>query len=237
MAKNPQFETARTRGNRLHARLYADILTGRLRPGEALSETRIAEQHGISRTPVREVFQTLAKEGLLRIVPQIGTFVAPINLGSVNASQFIREALECRAVRDAADRVSRAEVAVLREQLAAQAKVIRSGDHVAFFALDERMHRLILEVSGHAGVWDLIASVKAQLDRVRYLSLEEQAWLTMIFRQHREIVAAIAAHDPTQAESAMQQHLRTAFAAIARIASAHAEFFEEEALELDEKSA
>ena len=56
-------------------------------------------------------------------------------------------------------------------------------------------------------------------------------------RQHREIVAAIAAHDPTQAESAMQRHLRTAFAAIERIASAHAEFFEEEAPELDEKSA
>ena len=91
---------------------------------------------------------------------------------------------------------------------------------------------MILEVSGHAGVWDLIASVKAQLDRVRYLSLEEQAWLTMIFRQHREIVAAIAAHDPTGAESAMQRHLRTAFAAIERIASAHAEFFEEEAPEL-----
>jgi len=47
----------------------------------------------------------------------------------------------------------------------------------------------------------------------------------MTFRQHREIVAAIAVHDPTQAESAMQQHLRTAFAAIERIASAHAEFF------------
>jgi DNA-binding GntR family transcriptional regulator len=59
----------------------------------------------------------------------------------------------------------------------------------------------------------------------------------MIFRQHREIVAAIAAHDPSKAESAMQQHLRTAFAAIARIASAHAEFFEEETPELDEKSA
>ena len=99
------------------------------------------------------------------------------------------------------------------------------------------MHRLILELSGHPGVWDLIASVKAQLDRVRYLSLEEPAWLTMIFRQHREIIAAIAAHDPTHAEKAMQLHLRTAFAAIERIASAHAEFFEEESPKLDEKSA
>jgi DNA-binding GntR family transcriptional regulator len=238
MAKKPsQFETARTRGNRLYERLYSEILTGRLRPGEALSETRIAEQHDISRTPVREVFQNLAKQGLLRIVPQIGTFVAPINLASVSASQFIREALECRAVRDAAGRASRAQVAALKEQIAAQAKAIRAGDHIAFFALDETMHRLILEVSGHADVWDLIASVKAQLDRVRYLSLEDQAWLTMIYRQHRDIVAAIGAHDPLQAEGTMQQHLRTVFAAIERIASAHAEFFEDDLPELDEKSA
>ena len=238
MAKKPsQFETARTRGNRLYARLHSEILTGRLRPGEALSETRVAEQHGMSRTPVREVFQHLAKEGLLRIVPQIGTFVAPINLACVNASQFIREALECHAVLDAARHASRPQVAALKEQIAAQAKAISAGDHIAFFALDETMHRLILEVSGHAGVWDLIASVKAQLDRVRYLSLEEQAWLTMIFRQHREIIAAIGAHDAVRAEGAMQQHLRTVFAAIERIASAQADFFEDTTPELDEKSA
>jgi GntR family transcriptional regulator, rspAB operon transcriptional repressor len=238
MAKKPsQFETARTRGNRLFARLHSEILSGRLRPGEAVSETRIAEQHGISRTPVREVFQNLAKEGLLRIVPHVGTFVAPINLASVNASQFIREALECRAVRDAAHRASRPQIAALKQQIIAQATAIRAGDHVVFFARDETMHRLILEVSGHAGVWDLIASVKAQLDRVRYLSLEEPAWLTMIFRQHREIVAAIAAHDPVQAEGAMQQHLRTVFAAIERIASVHAEFFDDDIPQLDEKSA
>jgi len=59
----------------------------------------------------------------------------------------------------------------------------------------------------------------------------------MIFRQHRGIVAAVAAHDPGRAERAMQQHLRTVFAAIERIASAHIEFFEEETPELDEKSA
>ena len=75
-----RLETARAKGNRLYAQLYADILSGRLRPGEPLSETRVAGQHDISRTPVREVFQHLAKEGLLRVIPQIGTFVAPISL-------------------------------------------------------------------------------------------------------------------------------------------------------------
>jgi len=223
-----RFETARTKGNRLYARLYGDILTGRLRPGEALSETRIAEQHGISRTPVREVFQHLAKEGLLRVVPQIGTFVAPISLAAVSASQFIREALECRAVRQAAERVTRTQIAELRRQIAQQARAIDAGDHLAFFTLDEAMHRRILAIAGHPKVWDLIASVKAQLDRVRHLSLEDGDWLAMIFRQHREIVRRIAVHDAPGAEQAMQAHLRTVFGAIARIAATHAEFFEQE---------
>jgi GntR family transcriptional regulator, rspAB operon transcriptional repressor len=231
-ASEPQridrFETARTKGNRLHARLYADILTGRLRPGETLSETRIAERHGISRTPVREVFQHLAKEGLLRVVPQIGTFVAPINLGAVNASQFIREALECRAVRQAAERITRAQLTELRRQIEQQTSAIATGDHLAFFALDEAMHRHILAIAGHPRVWDLIAAAKTQLDRVRHLSLQDNDWLAMIFRQHRQIVRCIAARDAPGAEQAMQAHLRTVFDAIERIAAAHAEFFEQE---------
>lgn len=223
-----RFETARTKGNRLHARLYTDILTGRLRPGEALSETRIAEQHGISRTPVREVFQHLAKEGLLRVVPQIGTFVAPINLAAVSASQFIREALECRAVRQAAERVTRPHVAELRRQIDQQARAIAAGDHLAFFTLDEAMHRHILAIAGHPKVWDLIAAVKAQLDRVRHLSLEDDGWLAMIFRQHRDIVYCITGRDAAGAEQAMQAHLRTVVGAIERIAAAHADFFEQD---------
>lgn len=235
--RSRRFETARSRGIRLQAALHSDILSGRLRPGQSLSETKVADQHGISRTPVREVFQNLAKEGLLRVIPQIGTFVAPINLGSVNAAQFIREALECRAVRDAAKTVTRAQASALRDQIARQAKAIREGDHRGFFALDEAMHRTILEISGHAGVWDLITAVKAQLDRVRYLSLEDQAWLTMIFRQHRAIVAAVVGQRPGAAEDALQKHLRTVFAAVDRIASANPEFFESDGGELRQESA
>jgi DNA-binding GntR family transcriptional regulator len=174
------------------------------------------------------VFQRLAKEGLLRIVPQIGTFVAPINLASVNSSQFIREALECRAVRLAAEAATRKQLAELHRQITKQTQAIRVADHFAFFSLDEIMHRMILNMAGQPQVWDLIASVKAQLDRVRYLSLEDHAWLAMIFKQHRDIVTCISDRDPSGAEQAMQEHLRTVFAAIARIAKKHSEFFEDE---------
>ena len=221
-----RFEPARAKSGRLYDRLRADILTARLRPGETLSETRLAEQHGISRTPVREVFQRLAAEGLLRIVPQTGTFVAPIALPAVADSQFIREALECQAVRRAADRITPPQMRALQRQLTEQARRIRAGDQTGFFTLDERMHQTIATIAGHPAVWDLIASVKAQLDRVRHLSLEDDAWLAMIFSQHQQIVDRLAARDVAGAEQAMQQHLRTAFAAIDRIAEQHADFFE-----------
>lgn len=225
--RSDSFEPARSIGNRLYARLYDDILTGRLRPGQALSETRLSAQHGISRTPVREVFQRLVKDGLLRVVPQVGSFVAPINLAAVADSQFIREALECHAVARAAERASEKELRALRRHILRQAQSVASSDQAGFFALDEAMHQTIVAMAGHPSAWALITSVKAQLDRVRHLSLEDSEWLAMIFRQHEEIVAHIAAHDAGAAERAMQQHLRTVFAAIEHIAERHAAFFEQ----------
>ena len=218
--------TARAKANRLYAKLRADILTGRLRPGDALSETRLAEQSGISRTPVRETFQRLAKDDLLRVVPQIGTFVAPIRLESVIDGQFIRESLECRATSRAAAGSTEAQHRVLRTHLARQAASIEAGDQLTFFTHDEAMHRYLLELAGHPMVWDLIAAVKAQLDRVRHLSLQDSDWLAMIFRQHQDIVDRIVQRDAAGAEQAMQAHLRTVFGAIERIAAAHADFFE-----------
>lgn len=221
-----RFEPARAKANRLYARLRDDILTGRIRPGVALSEKLVAEQNGISRTPVREVFQRLVQDGLLRVVPQIGSFVAPINLVAVADGQFIREALECLAVRRAAAAITRPRLAALRQQIAAQRRCIEAGDQHGFFVRDETMHCSILDIAGHGTVWQVIASVKAQLDRVRHLSLEDAGWLAMIFREHQDIVDRIAAHDADGAADAMQHHLRTVFAAVERIAAAHAEFFE-----------
>ncbi|MBW4090110.1 MAG: GntR family transcriptional regulator [Proteobacteria bacterium] len=225
-ASSDRFEPARAKSGRLYALLHEAILTGRIRPGEALSENLLAEQYGISRTPVREVFQRLINDGLLRVVPQIGSFVAPINLAAVADSQFIREALECQAVRHAADAVTEPQLGALHAQVAAQRQRFEAGDQRGFFALDEAMHQAILEIAGHATVWQVIASVKAQLDRVRHLSLEDADWLAMIFRQHQDIVDRIAAHDGPGAAAAMQHHLRTVFAAVERIAAAHAAFFE-----------
>jgi DNA-binding GntR family transcriptional regulator len=219
-------ETAREAGARLYADLHADIITGKMRPGENLSETRVAEQYGISRTPVREVFRRLAEEGFLRVVPQVGTYVAPINLAAVTDSQFIRETLERRAVCLTAERATARDIRALRQTLRGQEQAIAAGDRGRFFAADEAMHRLMMTIAGHPAVWELIGSAKAQLDRVRHLSLEQEDWLQMIFHQHQVIVEHAARHDVAGAEAAMTEHLRTVFAAVNRIAAEHADFFD-----------
>lgn len=226
LANADRYEPVRAKSARLYAHLRAEILAARLRPGDALSENALAEHHGISRTPVREVFQRLAADGLLRIVPQIGSFVAPINLAAVSDSQFAREALECHAVRQAATIITSPQAKRLIRDLDAQRKTVESSDKNAFFALDESLHRAILEIAGHPTVWQVIASVKAQLDRVRYLSLEDANWLGMIFNQHGEIIDRLAARDADGAAQAMTAHLRTVFAAIEKIAEENPDFFE-----------
>jgi DNA-binding GntR family transcriptional regulator len=212
----------------LHQDLHDRIVQGGLRPGEALSETRMAEQYGLSRTPVRQVVHRLVEEGLLRVVPQVGTYVAPIRLEAVRDSQFVREALETRAVALAAQAATPAAVARLRACLDAQAEAIAAGKQARFFAADEAMHRMLLEMAGRRGVWDLIASAKAQLDRVRHLSLEHGDWPALIFAQHLDLVDRVAARDAEGAAQVMQTHLRSVLLTVERIAAEHAAFFENE---------
>jgi DNA-binding GntR family transcriptional regulator len=206
--------------------LHGKIVRGELRPGDALSETKAAETYGMSRTPVREVFWRLGEDGFLRVVPQVGTYVAPINLTAVRDSQFIREALECRAIADAARSPSPEAVAALNTIMAAQHRSLAEGDFAGFFAQDEVFHRHLMTMSGRPFVWHVIAGAKAQLDRVRFLSLHEPGWQPMILSQHKTIAERVAAGDEAGAVAIMQTHLRTAFTAIERIAVEHAEFFE-----------
>lgn len=206
------------------------ILTGSLRPGQALSENEIAHRLGVSRTPVREAIIRLENEGLLSVRPQVGTTVAPIDVENVADVQFLREAIECRTVALAAQRVTPALARELRGQLKEQARIAARGDHAAFVPLDDRMHATLVAMSGRPRVWRAVEDAKAQLDRVRFLSLEDPLWLATIHRQHEAIVEHVLAGDAGGAAAAMADHLRAVFASIATIARTSPEYFNSAAI-------
>ena len=208
-----------------YAWLRGEILSGRLRPGQALSESEVAERLGVSRTPVREAIVALESEGLLTVKPQGGTEVAPIDVEAVTDGQFVRQAIECRTVALAARNVRPADARDLRAILDRQARVAAKGDNTAFLPLDDELHRRLVAMAGRPQVWRAVENVKAQLDRVRFLSLQDRAWLQTICRQHETIVERVLAGDADGAASAMATHLNAVFESIATLARASPEYF------------
>src|ERR1700709_2738387 len=106
-------------GPSLYAARRDQIVRAELAPGERLSETELGERLGVSRTPIREALGRLRDDRLVEVRPQIGTFVARISPAAVSDAQFIREALECTAVRVAAELATDESMTQMEENLRA----------------------------------------------------------------------------------------------------------------------
>jgi len=217
-----------TIASRVVALLREEIITLRLRPGDAISESDIAARYGISRQPVREAFIRLAQQGLLLIRPKRATVVKKISPDGVRQSRFIRESIEVEIVRRVATaglpRAKRALDAIIADQEKASG---REGVH-RFHELDELFHRTLARLAGVEYAWQLIDDHKIQLDRVRYLTLGVASQQRAI-SEHKAIVAAVADGDAAAAEAAMRAHLARAEHLLSQTIAEHPDYFETEA--------
>ncbi|MDF2619803.1 MAG: GntR family transcriptional regulator [Xanthobacteraceae bacterium] len=192
----------------IYERLRRAITTLIVLPSEALSEKELSLQLGVSRTPVREALIRLADEGLVDILPQRGSFVAPIRLRDVEEAQFIRESLEVAVARRLAGHCSPRFLSELKLNLARQESAVAEQDRDFFLELDEAFHRGLCEEAGLSKSWRVIQSVKLQMDRVRYLSLPEPGHLDVLLAQHRQITEAIERGQADEAGLHMSAHLK-----------------------------
>src|SRR5258707_289087 len=151
--------------------LRSSIVMMRLPPGAALSEQEIAQRLAVSRQPVREAFIKLSEVGLVRVLPQRGTFVVKISAQAVTDARFVREAVECAIARRAAETIAPDGVDVLKDIIAEQRATVRAGDLAHFFLLDEAFHRGLAHAAGCIYAWKVVEQAKAQMDRVRFLSV------------------------------------------------------------------
>lgn len=196
-----------------------------LRPGYPLSEAEVAKQLGVSRQPVREAFIKLAEIGLVEIRPQRGTFVVLISRREVENARFIREAVEVAVVRKACLEAKSADVDTMCDIVARQKLTSVAGDLPGFLRLDEALHQSIALSVDCEQAWRLLENLKAQMDRVRYLSLPGTTPLETLIAQHEAIVEAVAAHDPDLAEAKMREHLSEILKSLPKLAVERAEMF------------
>ncbi|MHA1564981.1 MAG: GntR family transcriptional regulator [Alphaproteobacteria bacterium] len=194
------------------------IVRGELTPGTRLSENEIALELGVSRTPVREAFIQLREQSLLRILPQRGSFVAPINLGQVEDSYFLRETVEFRTVGIAAENCTPEHADQLRSIIDRQRTLLEDGSDSAFVKADDAMHRYFVEMCGRPSIWKVVSAAKVQIDRLRCLNAQDQATRERIVSDHQRIVQAVIGNEVDAAVAAMQHHLRNIHRNIERLA-------------------
>jgi DNA-binding GntR family transcriptional regulator len=214
-----------TIGGQIRALLRREIIIGQLLPRAMLSEQELSQRFGVSRTPIREALIKLADENLVEIYPQYGSFVAPIKLQDVFDSQFVRESLECAAIERAVERIDAAQIKVLRAILQRQRQLHRSGDYNEFFLADERMHAFIMDIAGHANAWRQVENAKAQMDRVRHLSMRIVRKRPSVIAEHSLIVDRLIHRDCAGALAAMRSHLRGLFRSVEVLSATNAGYF------------
>ena len=188
--------------------LRSAIVNGQLRPGQAVDELKIASQLDISRTPVREAVKKLSDEGLIVVVAQSGTYVAPIDRKQVEEAYLIRTALELESVGRAASSITERHIHDLEDIVD---RIVRAFDRKSYtevVALDDDFHRYIAEINGLSMLWRAVDISKAQMDRCSYLSASTApAASDLAVSQHKTIIRALKTGKPQVAIAAMRTHL------------------------------
>lgn len=207
------------------AQLLRDrIIRNHLKPGDRISETEIARTYDVSRQPVREAFIKLSEQGLLAVLPQRGTIISKIAYQAVLDARFLREAVEADIVRILASTHDTAVITELRAQLAAQRAVPKDAPET-FIRLDEQFHQTLADGAGKGDAWKLIEGVKSQMDRVRFLSLENFP-VERLIQQHTAVVDTVEAQDVDGAEWNARRHLRDMLDYLPGVIAANPEFFD-----------
>ncbi|WP_156414610.1 GntR family transcriptional regulator [Ensifer sp. Root278] len=184
------------------------IVEVRLLPGRALPEKEVAALLNVSKTPVREAIIRLSEEGLVKVVPQGGTFVATIEVQRYIEACFIRFRLESGAAAEAAKRHTLEDLGRLELCLNQQVEAVGNEDYTRFFELDEEFHRMIFSTARLSGVWAFVNQAKGEIDRMRHLKMVFGVRRTgEVIHEHRDIVDAIRAASPDEAVAAMTRHL------------------------------
>ena len=180
-------------------------------PGTTLSENALSEQFNVSRQPVREALMRLSYEGLLSILPQRGSVVERICIKELEYTSFIRGAIEKECVGN----IVNLEEKVINNRLGQLKKILDQQRNIAhddnlrsnYLNLDDRFHQCLCSFSMSDMPWKTIQSIKGQMDRIRFLSLEGVSPVNGITDDHEEIYNYLQERDIENCQKAITTHL------------------------------
>lgn len=183
------------------------ITEGRYQSGDYLVETRLAEELGVSRTPVREALRQLELEDLVESIPNRGMIVKALSQEDVDDVFVIRHLLEGQAAYWAALRIKPEQLDLLAELIELMELYTRRGDSAHLAKLDTEFHEVIYEASNSRTLKHILGSLHHNVQRARQSSLTNKDRQPKSLDEHKEIYAALEAHDGDRAKLGMERHI------------------------------
>ena len=196
--------------SRVYTRIQDDILNGVYEAGDNLIETKISEDLGVSRTPVREAIRQLELEGLVQAIPNRGATVNGISEKDIDDIYEIRTMIEGLAARWAAENATPEEMAELEETIELETFYTERKDIDNLLSLDSRLHRIIFAASKSNPLIYMLGHFHNYVKKARNMSLAVPGRPVEALKEHRAIVDAIKAGDGKLAGKYAVEHIRNA---------------------------
>jgi DNA-binding GntR family transcriptional regulator len=202
---------------RLRTRIYAHELP----PGSWIDEQALADTFGISRTPMREALKVLAGEGLVRLEPRRGCYVAQLSEQDLDEIFPVMALLEGRVAWEAASRMKDADLVRLEKIHAALEKSAAANDTDRFFELNQEFHSMLQDLAGNRWLKQMIDDARKVLKLTRRDSLRLEGRLRQSLSEHARILDALRKRDAAAASAAMHDHLISGRRALAKLQTDH----------------
>lgn len=186
-----------------------DILSGKLKPGETLIESKLAEEFGVSRTPIREALKQLELEGLVVSLPNRRVTVKGISEKDIDDIYVIRKRIEGLAARWATENISEEQLEELRNIVELGEFYTNKGDWEKIEELDGKFHDIIFEASNSKPLRFILSNFHQFIRKAREESLKVEGRIGKTHEEHSSILKAIEAGDANDAEKAIIEHIKS----------------------------
>lgn len=200
-------------GEYVYGILRKNIIRMHIEPGEKISEQELSKVLGVSRTPVRESFIKLAKEGVVYILPQRGTYIAKIDMHQVDEARFIRRNLEKAVFAEFLDILNETHIKIMEQNLLKQKQLLDlKGEWTAeryadFLELDDEFHKIPYVIVGREMTWQFIESINLNYQRVRTLSFSLEHKLNSVYDEHTSLIQCLKSKDANKLMQILEKHI------------------------------
>jgi DNA-binding GntR family transcriptional regulator len=191
----------------VYEKLRDAILAGAVPKGTKLYESKIAEEMGISRTPVREALHALEREFLIAAIDKVGYEIVDTDIEDLEEISEIRKTVEALALKKAVDHIGEEEIKELEGNLRKAEKAVKERKPDVFVQLDAEFHNLLCSLSHSERLIRMADSLRKEMVRFRSRTKQDQALAAESLRYHQQIVRCLKMKDVRAARKVLNDHI------------------------------